>query len=188
MIRGILLAAGAGRRFGGPKLSVSLASGIPVAVAAGQNLLAGGVDEVTAVVRPGVPEPAVSLEAAGLTVTACPRAEEGLGASLAWGIAQAPADGYLIALGDMPWIRPETIAAVAECLREGAPLARPFHEGRPGHPVGFGAGFRPQLMACGGDRGARHLLVDHADRMEALDVADPGVLADVDLPGDLPSS
>jgi len=171
---------------GGGKLSVPLPSGVPVAVAAGRNLLAGGIDEVTAVVRPDSPEPATSLEAARFTVTTCPRAEEGMGASLAWGIAQGPADGYLIALGDMPWIRPETIAAVAEALREGAPLVRPFHEGRPGHPVGFGAGFRSELMACGGDRGARHLLDDHIDRMEALDVSDPGVLADVDRPGDLP--
>jgi molybdenum cofactor cytidylyltransferase len=186
MIRGILLAAGAGRRFGGAKLSAPLPSGVPVAVAAGRNLLAGGVDEVTAVVRPGSPEPGASLEAAGFTVTTCPRAEEGMGASLAWGVTQAPADGYLIALGDMPWIRPETIATIAQALREGAPLVRPCHQGRPGHPVGFGAGFRPQLMACSGDRGARHLLVEHGHRMQTLDVPDPGVFTDVDRPGDLP--
>ena len=51
MITGVLLAAGAGRRFGGPKLLQRLDDGRPMAVAAAHNLLTG-VGRALAVVRP----------------------------------------------------------------------------------------------------------------------------------------
>jgi len=185
VIRAILLAAGAGSRFGGDKLLAPLGDGRPLAVAAADNLRAGGV-AVTAVVRPGDSPLTDTLTAAGATVVACPRAAEGMGASLAWGAAAAPpAPGFLVALGDMPWIRPATVAAVAAALERGSPLARPVHAGRAGHPVGFADGFRPDLAACRGDCGARHLLAAQSERVVEVAVNDPGIHRDVDHPADL---
>ena len=184
-IIGILLAAGSAKRFGGAKLTVRLPDGTPIGVAALKNLGAG-VDAVVAVVRRGDEELASALSAQGARVTACPRASEGMGASLAWGVRSAPvAAGWVIALADMPWIAPATAARIAEALRRGSVLAAPLHGGDRGHPVGFAARFYGELAALSGDEGARHLLATHASSMELVPVNDPGVLRDVDTPGDL---
>ena len=129
-IVGILLAAGASRRFGSDKLTQSLPDGDLVAVRACRNLLAG-TDSVLAVVRPGSERLAALLQAEGADVLICANAGQGMSASLVSGVRARPeAAGWLIALADMPWIAPTTIFKVAEALRMGAndcstPLARP---------------------------------------------------------------
>jgi molybdenum cofactor cytidylyltransferase len=111
-----------------------------------------------------------------------------MAATIACGVgATAGARGWLIALADMPWIRPTTIAAVAGAIRAGAPLAAPFYQGRRGHPVGFGAAFGKELCALHGDEGARSLIQCHAGELGRLDCDDAGVLADIDVPADLHS-
>ena len=79
-IAGILLAAGAGTRFGGGKLLAKLADGTTVGRRACANLVAA-VPEVIAVVRPGDDELAEELAAAGARVTVCPDAQAGMGAA-----------------------------------------------------------------------------------------------------------
>ena len=183
--QGLLLAAGAGRRFGAPKLLQPLADGTPIALAAARNLrLALG--EVLAVLRPDDQELAALLAIEpGLEILTCPQAELGMGHSLACGVrASAGADGWVIALGDMPWLGPATIAQVARCLETGAPVAAPEYRGQRGHPVGFSAAFGPELMALSGDAGARRLLRRHAAQLHRFACDDPGCLADVDLPAD----
>jgi molybdenum cofactor cytidylyltransferase len=64
-------------------------------------------------------------------------------------------------------------------------LVAPFHAGQRGHPVGFAAGFGTELLSLSGDAGARDLLARHASSLTRLDVNDPGILIDVDTPGDL---
>ena len=185
MVEGILLAAGRSRRFGAEKLLHPLPGGTPVAVAALRNLRAA-LPVVVAVVREERGALAALLESEGARVCACPRAGEGMGASLAWGVAgSAGADGWLIALADMPFIRPQTIAAVAGAVEDGALIAAPVHAGRRGHPVGFARALREELLALGGEEGARSLLARHAARVVAIECDDPGVLLDVDRPEDL---
>jgi molybdenum cofactor cytidylyltransferase len=70
-------------------------------------------------------------------------------------------------------------------LLDGAVLVAPFHAGRRGHPVGFAAGLGAELLAANGDAGARDILARHASSLTRLDVDDPGILIDVDTPGDL---
>ncbi|BCB26746.1 hypothetical protein SKTS_16320 [Sulfurimicrobium lacus] len=185
MITGILLAAGAGSRFGGDKLLVPLADGMPLGVKSGRNLL-GGVDCAIAVVRPADRVLARLYEEAGLRVTYCPDAAAGMGASLACGVrAAADANGWLIALADMPYIHTDTIRAVTGLLRAGAALAAPRHQGRRGHPVGFAQAFFDELTSLGDDRGASSLLAAHASSLQYLDCDDPGILIDIDNRSDL---
>jgi molybdenum cofactor cytidylyltransferase len=87
----------------------------------------------------------------------------------------------------MPWIAPETIAAVARSLEAGASIVAPSYRGQRGHPVAFGAGYRAALLALDGDRGARELVQDAKSSLELVEVDDPGVLRDVDAPADLDS-
>ena len=101
-ITGILLAAGSARRFGSNKLLHPLLTGVPIAVTAARNLVAV-LPRCVAVVRPGADELAALLRAEGLEVVVCPNADEGMGASLACAAAAAgEAQGYLVALADMP--------------------------------------------------------------------------------------
>src|SRR5499426_2259859 len=101
-IVGILLAAGAGRRFGGDKLLHPLDDGVAIAAHAARNLLAV-VPDVVAVVRWGDFPLYDMLEQEGCRVTMFQGAARGMGASLAHGVAEARnADGWVIALADMP--------------------------------------------------------------------------------------
>jgi molybdenum cofactor cytidylyltransferase len=119
------------------------------------------------------------LRAEGCTMVVNPRAAEGQGASIACGIAAAsPADGWIIALADMPAIQTDTIRRVVAALRAGAATAVPVHYGQRGHPVGFAASMQSELLASSGDTGARAVLSRHPPSLIVVD--DPGVLYDVD--------
>lgn len=184
-ICGILLAAGASTRFGSDKLLHPLAGGTPLALAALANLRAA-IPQVIAVVRPGVPLLENRLSEAGATVILCANAEEGMGASLSAAVA-ATGDvaGWVIALADMPYIRPETILKIASSLAAGADIAAPAYRGERGHPVGLSARFRAQIEDLHGDEGARSLLKENAGLVKLIEVNDPGVCRDIDTPADL---
>lgn len=186
-IAGILLAAGLGTRFGGHKLLAPLVDGTPLAVAAARSLRLA-IDDVLVVVRPGDHELSALLVAEGLRLVECAQAQQGMGHSLAAGVAaSSDAPGWVVALADMPYIKVSTIVRVAQALSAGAGLAAPFHRGRRGHPVGFSAGLGAELVALQGDRGARELLARHAQALTRIDVDDAGILLDVDTPADLSS-
>lgn len=181
----LLLAGGEGRRFGGDKLVAPLADGTPLAVAAAMPLLAC-VERVMAVTRPGREALIRALEAAGCEVVVTDACAEGMGASIAAGVAASPdADGWLILPADMPAVRPSSVAAVVAALARGSLVARPEHKGRGGHPVGFAASLRAELSVLGGDVGARWVVERHRRDLGRVPVDDPGVLLDVDTPADL---
>jgi molybdenum cofactor cytidylyltransferase len=182
---GILLAAGSASRFGGAKLAAKLPDGTQVGVAALKNL-AAAVDSVIAIVRPGDDLMASAFAVLGARVSVCPNASDGMGASLAWGVRGAPvAASWIVALADMPWIEPATIARVVAALRQGVPLVAPRFQGARGHPVGIAARYFGELSALSGDEGAKHLLAAHGASLRLIDVDDAGVLRDIDTPGDL---
>jgi len=182
---GLLLAAGSATRFGSDKLQHALPHGVDIAVQAARHLRAE-IARVIAVVRPGADATARALAAEGCEVVVCEKATEGMGASLACAArAAGAADGYLVALGDMPFVRPSTIAAVREALAAGALLAAPYWRARRGHPVGFAGSLRAELEALTGDEGAKRVLAAHEARLVKVPVGDPGALRDIDRPSDL---
>jgi molybdenum cofactor cytidylyltransferase len=90
-----------------------------------------------------------------------------------------------VALADMPFVRRTTIAALRDALAAGAPLAAPYWRARRGHPVALSKKFREQLLALKGDVGAKKLLTDNESALVKIPVGDPGVIRDIDTPGDL---
>ncbi|MBK5414633.1 nucleotidyltransferase family protein [Pseudomonas sp. TH31] len=104
----------------------------------------------------------------------------GMGDSIAAGVsACAQLAGWLIVLGDMPFILPSSIERLVAGITDDC-ISVPVHEGEFGHPVGFGRRFGPGLMGLSGDRGAKPLFAQ-ATVVEVV-VDDPGVLWDVDVP------
>lgn len=192
MIVGLLLAAGGSQRFGSDKLLAPLPEGSPMAVECARILRRGlePDDPLLAVVRPDQAELAALLEGEGVSVFFSPRAQGGMGFSLADGVAEArrrwpQATGWLVALADMPFVRINTVAAVARAVEEGAALAAPFEGDMRGHPVGFSALMGDELAALEGDEGARHVIAAHAHQLVRIPVRDLGVLMDIDTPEDL---
>ncbi|VWD62599.1 molybdopterin-guanine dinucleotide biosynthesis protein MobA [Burkholderia lata] len=185
---GVLLAGGVGQRFDPSglhsKLLALLPDGTPVAVAAARHLAAATAN-VIAVVRPGAEKLAMLLNEAGCHVVYAPDTVRGMGASLAAGIRATPdANGWLVALGDMPWIAASTYETITRALdADDASVVAPVHRGVRGHPVGFAAHHFDALAALDGDTGARALFASAPVRL--LDVDDPGIVRDVDTPADL---
>ena len=187
--QGILLAAGYGRRFDPDgqqdKLLAPLADARPV-LWHSARALADALPGSLAVIRPGQPERARWLHEAGCRVLEAPAAAAGMGHALAAAVAaSAEADGWVVALADMPWLPAAAIRAVASRITTPSTVTAPRHAGQRGHPVGFGRAWGAQLMALEGDQGARALLA--GTTMTVFDWGDGGVLRDVDTRGDLPA-
>lgn len=192
-LEAIVLAAGAGRRFGGRKL-IALFEGRPLIVGAldaafaapvrGVVLATNGDPELTAIAR----DHARRLDRlSDLRVIVVTEAAEGMGASLAAAAAALPddADGAFVFLGDMPRIPAEVPARLAAALAGDVDLAAPRFQGRRGHPVLFGRGHFAALRALKGDVGAQNVLATAGTRLVLVDSPDAGVLFDVDRREDL---
>ena len=182
---GILLAAGQSVRFGNNKLLQSLPDGTPLITRAVRNMRPA-VDRLVVVVPAEHATLAAVLEQEAVELVVNPAASEGMGSSLACGVAACrEVNGWLIGMADMPWIQPATINQVALALREGRSLVAPRYQDQRGHPVGFHHRFGSELVKLHGDTGARVILEQHATELHLIDVDDPAILLDVDTPADL---
>ncbi|MBB1161244.1 nucleotidyltransferase family protein [Aquariibacter albus] len=192
----VVLAAGQGSRFQGlgHKLAQPLGEVGSVLQATVQAAQASGL-EVLVVLRPDLrpllagriaAEALLSLPAQAATAQDPPAEGEplpGMGDSIAAGVMARPhARGWLVLPGDMPLVRPDTLAAVAAGLEQ-LPIAYAQHAGRRGHPVAFGAELYSELSRLRGDTGARRLIARYP--AQAVEVDDPGVLIDLDTEDDL---
>ncbi|WP_047540178.1 nucleotidyltransferase family protein [Methylotenera versatilis] len=187
---GILLAAGFSRRFGSvDKLLQLLPDGRPIALASAEHLIQAIPDSI-AVLRIENKALATLLINTGLKVIFCNEHEQEMADSLTATIRysssfEAAKDGFVITLADMPYIKPETIRAVANKVAEGASIVMPTYQNQRGHPVGFSAKFRNELESLQGDEGARSIIKRYSNEVELLAIDDAGILADIDTPADL---
>jgi CTP:molybdopterin cytidylyltransferase MocA len=180
-VAGLLLAAGAGRRFGGPKALTVGEDGTPWLAARVAALADGGCAPVLVVLGAAADSAAALLTADAVPVVATDW-DEGMGASLRAGLAAAQetaADAVLIALVDTPGLTADAVARVA-ATGSPAALAQATYDGTPGHPVLIGRAHWPGVAAAArGDRGARDYLAGRAVRL--VECGDVGHGADVDV-------
>lgn len=185
----LILAAGAGRRFGaregGGKLLVDL-GGVPVIRRVADAVAGAGFAEILVVAG----AEGASLRSA-LTGVACrildaPDWAEGMAASLRAGVAalDCHAAGVCVFLGDMPLVPVSVCADLILAAQSAGYAARPRCGGKPGHPVAFTRAAFADLIALEGDTGAAALLAGRGD-VAYLETADRGVLLDIDTPADL---
>ena len=175
-VPGVVLAAGEGRRFGGPKQLASLA-GRPLlahVVAAARAAL----DPVVVVLGARASEVRAGVALDGVRVVECDEWAEGMSASLRCGLGALPgASAVIVLLADQPRVTPEVVRAV---LAAGAP-ARAAYGGVPGHPVLLDAALIAGAAMLRGDAGFRARL-SGVTLVECGELCDP---TDIDTRADL---
>jgi nicotine blue oxidoreductase len=181
-VAGIVLAAGEGRRFGGPKALAVLDGRTLLARAVG-TLRSAGCAPVLAVVGAGGEPVAAEAAAAGAVAVANPDWPTGMGSSLRAGLAAVPPEcaAAVVTLVDQPNVAPEAVRRLVSALVSGAVAARATYAGRPGHPVLLSrAVFADVAAVAVGDAGARAWIRTHQG--DVVDVACDGAgdAADVD--------
>lgn len=182
---GIVLAAGLGTRFGGPKALATEPGGESWLIRTVKALLEGGCARVIVVLGAGGDEASALLAGlAHVTVTRSPDVAAGLSESLRAGLAAATtATPRLDAVAIVPVDVPDLGAPVVARMLSGAgpdTLRQARFDGRPGHPVVIGRAHWEALAATlEGDSGARDYLAAH--RAEAVDCSDLGTGRDVDV-------
>ena len=157
-VTGIVLAAGAGTRAGGPKALLLLPSGEPWLAVASRVLLEGGCRRVV-VVLGAQEQRARPLVPAGAEVVVARRWQLGMSESLRVGLSAASGDAALVTLVDLPTLRASVVRRV---LAGEGELRRAVFEGQPGHPVYFSsAHWMPAASSPEADTGARRYLAAH---------------------------
>jgi CTP:molybdopterin cytidylyltransferase MocA len=191
---GLLLAAGAGRRMGGPKALLRDPDGVPFLDRAVGVLLDGGCESVT-VVLGAAADQARDLLGEGphaddraVSVVEAPDWNEGMGASLRKGLeALAAVDDHdvaLVTLVDLPDVGPSVVRRVLAAGTGPGSLVRATYGGRPGHPVLIGRVHWDGVRATArGDQGARAYFRDHPP--VDCECGDLATGRDVDRPADL---
>ncbi|MBM6404861.1 nucleotidyltransferase family protein [Phycicoccus sp. CSK15P-2] len=187
---GLLLAAGAGRRMGGPKALVRPTPGGPTLLETTlDRLVAAGLEHVVVVLGAAVEEPRAVAEAAGAQVVVADDWDEGMGASLRAGLghlaeaAPPDLDAALVTLVDLPDVGTRVYRRVLGAGRGVGPgvLLRATYQGVPGHPVVLGREhWEPVVATARGDRGARDHLAAHPPT--PVECGDLATGADADTP------
>lgn len=192
-IAAIVLAAGSAQRFGSNKLlhPVTLdGTTLPLAAHSLRPWLQV-FSRITVIVRTGSEAFIHAIEQASASTghidwAICPQAETGMAASLADGVRKnRDAAGWIIGLADMPQLPLAAIRDVRQALTEGAFLAAACRAGKRGHPAGFSARYRDELLALRGDSGGRHIFERDAALVHRIEIPDDGIFTDIDSPNDL---
>jgi nicotine blue oxidoreductase len=186
-VGGIVLAAGAGRRFGGPKALVRLGDRTLLERSVGL-LLAGGCAPVVAVL--GCPLDGELPVLDGVQVSWNPDWSEGIGASLRHGLqalaARPEVAAAVVVLVDQPNLTPTAVRRVIDAHRGGAAVAVATYAGRRGHPVLLDRSTWPGVQQCAaGEQGARAFLRTYPNLVTEVACEDAGGPDDIDEPADL---
>jgi molybdenum cofactor cytidylyltransferase len=185
VIVALLLAAGAGRRFGGQKLLANM-HGAPLIRRSAERLAHPDLDGILVVVPPASRELRDALDGIRCTFATNDDPARGMGRSIRIGIEAMPssASAAIIALADQI-LEPRWISAVTARYRDGgARIVAPFFQGAPGHPVLFDRAVFAELAQLDGDRGARDVVTRDPARVATIEIGDPPAI-DVDTADDL---
>ena len=186
-VAGLVLAAGAGRRFGGPKALARL-DGERLVDRAVRTLREGGAGPIVVV------SGAADLDVPGADVIHNAQWAEGMGSSLRTGVALLaayvvegrPVAGVVVVLVDQPGITAGAVERVLAGVRDDAALVVATYGRVWGHPVVLGRRhWAEAAQAAVGDRGARDVLRRHAAEVTEVECGDVASAADIDTPDQL---
>ncbi|WP_294521810.1 nucleotidyltransferase family protein [uncultured Pseudoflavonifractor sp.] len=182
----VLMASGAGRRFGANKL-LQTVDGLPLV----RRVMAACPPELfaPALVVSRYPEILSLAEELGYTPIFNSGADEGISATVRLGTAAAQAagaDGALFAVADQPWITRASVERVMAAFSSHPDTIPALGwQGKKGNPCLFPREFFPELSALTGDTGGGAVIKAHRDRLRLVEAGNPAELLDVDTPADL---
>lgn len=181
----VLLASGAGRRFGGNKLLAEV-KGVPL-IRRAMNAVPAGRFDRAAVCSPH-PQVLALAEMAGYLPLHNPYAEEGISASIRLGLsAMEGMDGVLFAVCDQPFLTTKSINRLINSFLDCPDrICALSWQGRRGNPVIFPAEFFPALSALAGDTGGGAVIRANPHRLLLVETGSAAELRDVDFQADLP--
>lgn len=179
----IILGAGAGTRFGGPKAVAQLPSGQRFLDAVVEVAAMSGAAPILAVLPPGVEAPAP----AQAIVNSRPTGEQIASVRLALTrLLNSPVEGVLLWPVDHPVVLLDSVLAIVETFkRTRAPIVIPTYGGRRGHPGFFARETWRDLMTVE-EGGARAVIGRYGPRALEVPVTDAGVTRDIDTIADVP--
>lgn len=187
MIAGIILAAGASRRMGRPKMEMKLGTK-PLLLWAVDAALGSTLDQVFCVVRSDLDRSLLlELEKRKVELLLNPLADLGQSTSLkaALGRLDSKYEAALFLLGDQPFVTSQIIDEVLAVYRETTPrLVAPVGRGEVRNPVLFGRSLFSELEEVSGDQGGREVIRRHASEIVKVSIDDPAFDLDVDTPED----
>ena len=187
-IAAIVLAAGAGSRFGGGKLLAPL-EGRPILQHVLERLEAAGLDEVVVVVGADADRVQDSIDPGSARLVVNPTPDEGLSSSLKVGIEalSEDAEAALITLGDQPLLPARAVRALIDAeARPDRPIVVPVYaQGTGRNPVLLRRDAFPLVAQTSGDRGLGPLLDAHPELVEEIPIRVQGGNPDVDTREDL---
>lgn len=181
-VAAVIVGAGAGKRYGGPKAAALLPDGRRFLDAVCETARDAGLAPIIAVLPPGIPAP----EGVIGVVNARPDGEQVVSIRLGLaGLANQPGAGAIVWPVDHPFITLETVLAIVACARRtGAPIVTPEFEGKRGHPVFFHRDTWRELLTVP-EGGARAVVRSYGARAESVGVLDRGVRRNIDTVADL---
>ena len=188
-IAAIILAAGQSKRFGDQNKMLFNIDGTAIIRHTVDTVVSAGLGDVVLVSGNDTAGVLSACEGTGIQHIENPTPWAGMGASLATGANAISEDieAFFVILGDMPFLKSETITQMAAAFdqQSGNDIAVPIHNGRRGHPVLFAKKYLTQLRALTGNHGARSILTEHPECIQAIVVDDAGTLMDIDKPEDI---
>jgi CTP:molybdopterin cytidylyltransferase MocA len=184
MIAGLVLAAGAGRRYGGPKALVRYDGRLLVERAV-DVVRAAGCAPVAVVLGAAADEVRAQARLGDALLVVNPDWSSGMGSSLRTGLAALTDTGAVAAvvqLVDTPGITPEAVRRFV-ALADHEVLAMAGYGDRRGHPVLLGRDhWHGVVRLAVGDVGARPYLASHADLVRVIPCDDVADDTDLDTP------
>ncbi|WP_344407317.1 nucleotidyltransferase family protein [Dactylosporangium fulvum] len=183
----MVLAAGGGRRYGGPKALVRHDDGRLLVERAVATLRDGGCTRILVVLGAEAARVRGEAQLGAADVVENPAWKSGMGSSLRVGLAalaETDADAAAVLLVDTPGIGPDAVARLLAAT-DGGPgaLLTATYKGKRGHPVILGrdhwAGVATLATA---DVGARAYLVAHAEQVQGVPCEDIADDTDLDVP------
>jgi molybdenum cofactor cytidylyltransferase len=186
-VGGVILAAGKSSRYESGNKLLAIIDGKPVVRQVAETATAAPLSEIVAVVGHEGVAVAEALEGLPLSLRHNDDYTTGQSASVRHGVDYAQDSGWdaaLFLLGDMPFVRTETIEELIDTYRTGtATVVVPEHEGARGNPVLFDGYHFEALASVSGDRGGREI-IETTERAAFIEVEDPGVHWDIDTDAD----
>ena len=184
-IAAIVLAAGQSRRMGPVNKLLMEIEGVPMVERVLLAIQAAGVEKT--IVVTGFESDRIEERLSGYDVEFVwnENFEAGMGSSLAVGaaaLAENRFDGILVCLGDLPYLKNDSIGKVIDAFKKakGEKIVAPCFEGKRGHPVIFPSHYKKPLEGLQGDAGARALIQQEAQNLLELDLSEEGTIRDMD--------